>query len=98
MAEATAGSRADGHRVLACGLGNLPIHFAFYSDGIYTIETDDPAVLAAHLDQDAEVYAVANRRLVDDLSDEIQQRLVVLDTTRLNRKDVLLVANRPPGQ
>ena len=97
MAEATAGSRADGHRVLACGLGNLPIHFAFYSGGIYTIETDDPTVLAAHLDQDAEVFAVINADLIDQLPEGVRQRMVRLESTRLNRRDVLLVANRPPG-
>jgi len=97
MAKVTVGSRADGHRVLACGLGNLPIHFAFYSDGIYTIETDDPAALAAHLDQEAEVYAVINADLIDQLPEGVRQRMVSLESTRLNRRDVLLVANRPPG-
>lgn len=96
MADATAASRADGHRVLACGLGNLPVHLAFYSDGIYTIETDDPAVLARHLENPDQVFAVVNADLIDKLPERVSQRLVVLDITRLNRKDVLLIANRLP--
>jgi 4-amino-4-deoxy-L-arabinose transferase-like glycosyltransferase len=40
--EVTAESRAAGETVLAFNTGNLPEAWAFYSDGVYTVETVDP--------------------------------------------------------
>jgi len=95
----TAESRAAGHEVLAFDLGNLPIHYAFYTNGIYTIETRRSKDLARHLEQDARVLAVANAKRLDELPPEIHERLEIIATTRASRRDVALVANRPrdPG-
>jgi 4-amino-4-deoxy-L-arabinose transferase-like glycosyltransferase len=92
--EATASSRSAGHRVLAVDLGNLPIHWAFYSDGVYTVETSDPEDLLHHLDQEAQVFAAVNRPYLDDLPSEIRERMVEIASTRASRKDAVLIANR----
>jgi 4-amino-4-deoxy-L-arabinose transferase-like glycosyltransferase len=94
MAEATAGSRALGHRVVALDLSNLPEAFAFYSDGVYTVETQDPARLAEHLSQADEVWAVTSRTGFEDLPADTRERAEIVDETQLGRRDVLLVRNR----
>jgi hypothetical protein len=94
IAEETVDSRAQGHRVMAFDLGNLPVHYAFYTNGIYTIETKDSADLARHLDQDAQVWAVANAKRLDELPPEIRDRLEIVATTRASRRDVALIVNR----
>ena len=96
IAEKTAASRSAGHEVLAFDLGNLPIHYAFYTDGIYTVETKDAADLAQHLDRNDQVFAVANARRLDDLPPEIRERVEILATTRASRRDVALITNRTP--
>jgi 4-amino-4-deoxy-L-arabinose transferase-like glycosyltransferase len=95
--EATAASRAAGHRVVAYDLGNLPTAIAFYSDGVYTVETSDPEVLERHLMQDAEVYAVVDADVLDELDPAAADRVAVLRETHLARRDVLLVSNRGAG-
>jgi 4-amino-4-deoxy-L-arabinose transferase-like glycosyltransferase len=99
ITEETAESRAAGNRVVAFDLGNLPIHYAFYTDGMYTIETSRSEDLALHLDQDARVLAVANAKRLDELPPEIRERMEIIATTRASRRDVALIANRPrdPG-
>jgi hypothetical protein len=97
IAEETATSRAAGHDVLAFDLGNLPIHYAFYTNGIYTIETKDIADLAQHLDRDELVFAVANAKRLDELPTEIRDHVEIVATTRASRRDVALISNRPPG-
>jgi hypothetical protein len=94
ISEETAASRAEGHRVMAFDLGNLPVHYAFYTNGIYTIETRDADDLARHLDQDAQVWAVANAKRLDELPPEIRDRLEIVATTRASRRDVALIVNR----
>jgi 4-amino-4-deoxy-L-arabinose transferase-like glycosyltransferase len=96
IANETAESRASGHRVLAFDLGNLPIHYAFYTDGIYTIETKDVADLARHLDRDDRVFAVANAQRLDELPPGIRERVEIITTTRASRRDVALIANYAP--
>ena len=98
IAEETAASLAAGHEVLAFDLGNLPIHYAFYTNGIYTIETKDIADLERHLDRDEEVWAVANAKRIDELSQEIRERIEIVATTHASRRDVALIANRPADQ
>ena len=95
IAVETAESRASGHRVVAFDLGNLPIHYAFYTNGIYTIETAKSEDLARHLEQDARVLAVANAKRLDELPPKIRKRLEIIATTHASRRDVALVANRP---
>jgi 4-amino-4-deoxy-L-arabinose transferase-like glycosyltransferase len=93
--DATAGSRADGHQVLAFDIGNLTDQYAFYSDGVYFERTDNAKDLAAHLDQDARVFAVVNAERLNELPDSLEQRLEVVATTRGSRRDIALIANRP---
>ncbi len=93
--EVTAESRSSGLSVVTYELGNLPEPFAFYSDGMYTRETNDPEVLIAHLDRPEPVFAVANGGKLASLPPGLANRLRVVDSTRLARRDVLLLANHP---
>lgn len=95
VADTTAESRAAGHRVVAFRAGNVPIAIAFYSDGVYTVETDDPEVLAGHLEQDALVYAIVDADELDEIPARLRRRLVVVHEHRLSRRLLQLVANRP---
>jgi 4-amino-4-deoxy-L-arabinose transferase-like glycosyltransferase len=95
IAEKTAASRAAGHDVFAFDLGNLPIHYAFYTNGIYTVETQEIADLARHLDRDEEVFAVANAKRLDELPPRIRERIEITATTHASRRDVALIANHP---
>jgi len=95
ITEQTAESRAAGHEILAFDLGNLPIHYAFYTNGIYTIETNDSSDLARHLDQDARVWAVANAKRLDELPSGIREKVEIVATTHASRRDVALIVNRP---
>jgi len=94
IAEETASSQVAGHEILAFDLSNLPIHYAFYTDGIYTVETNEIDDLARHLDQDPKVFAVANAKRLDELPTEIRDRVEILATTHASRRDVALIANR----
>jgi len=98
IAEETTESRAAGHEVLAFDLGNLPIHYAFYTNGIYTIETNDSSDLARHLDQDARVWAVANAKRLDELPPGIREKVEIVATTHASRRNVALITNHPPIQ
>ncbi len=93
--ESTAESRAEGHRVVAWRAGNIPIAVAFYSDGLYTIETEDVDVLAGHLRQEAVVHAIVRMDQIDELPADVRESLTVLHEQRLSRKDLALVVNRP---
>jgi 4-amino-4-deoxy-L-arabinose transferase-like glycosyltransferase len=90
----TAASRAAGQKVMAFDLGNLPVHYAFYTDGIYTIETSDSGDLARHLSQEARVWAVAAAQRLDELPAGIRERMEIVATTHASRKDVALIVNR----
>jgi hypothetical protein len=81
--------------VFAFDLGNLPIHYAFYTNGIYTVETQEIADLARHLDRDEEVFAVANAKRLDELPPRIRERIEITATTHASRRDVALIANHP---
>ena len=94
MKAATESSRAAGHPVLAFDLGNLPEAFAFYGDGLYTVETRDARDLARHLRQPHEVWAVVHRPALDELPTEVRDDLSIVHRTRLSRRDILLVTNR----
>jgi len=93
--EISAESRAEGHRVVAWGAGNIPIAVAFYSDGVYTLETDDVDVLARHLRQEALVYAIVRTDRLEEIPEDVRDAMTVLYEQRLSRKDLALVANRP---
>ncbi len=98
IARATADSRAAGLPVVAYRLDNLPEHFAFWGGGLYTVETGDPELLRRHLERPERVWAVVHGGALEPLPPELLERLWVTDTTRLARRDVLLVANHElPG-
>ena len=90
-------SRTAGYSVLAYDIGNLTDTYAFYSDGVYFVKTNDVAALAAHLDQESRVIAVVNAERLDPLPDHLRQHLEIIATTRGSRRDVWLIANRPAG-
>jgi len=94
IAEETAPSQVAGHEILAFDLGNLPIHYAFYTNGIYTVETKEIANLARHLDCDEQVFALANAKRLDELPPAIRERIEIIATTHASRRDVALISNR----
>ena len=92
--EITADSREEGHDVMAWRAGNIPTAIAFYSDGLYTVETNDVDDLARHLRQDALVYAVVLASELDEVPADALEGMTVVAEARLSRKDLQLVANR----
>lgn len=96
--EVTAASRSEDLPVMSYDLANLPEAFAFYSGGVYTVETSDPEQLADHLRRPEQVFAVVNGAKLDPLPESLRRRLRIVDSTRLSRRHVLLVTNGPyPG-
>jgi 4-amino-4-deoxy-L-arabinose transferase-like glycosyltransferase len=93
--ESTADSRAAGHPVVAWRAGNIPTAVAFYSDGLYTVETNDPDELTRHLRLDARVFAIVRADQISDVPADVRDSLIVVHEQRLSRKDLQLVANRP---
>jgi 4-amino-4-deoxy-L-arabinose transferase-like glycosyltransferase len=94
LAAATESSRAAGHEIVAYDLANLPEAFAFYTEGVYTVVTEDLELVAEHLRQPEEVWAVIRRRGFDRLPADVRERLAIVEEDRLSRRDVLLVRNR----
>jgi len=92
----TAASRAKDLPVVAYSIGNLPDPLAFYSDGVYTLETEDPAVLRAHLERKDQVFAVMSRGAFEGFAD-LAGRLQVETTLTLRRRELLLVSNLAGG-
>jgi 4-amino-4-deoxy-L-arabinose transferase-like glycosyltransferase len=93
IAEETAPSQTAGREILAFDLGNLPIHYAFYTNGIYTVETWEIDDLARHLQQEERVFAVANAKRLDELPPSIRERVEIIAATRASRRDVALISN-----
>jgi 4-amino-4-deoxy-L-arabinose transferase-like glycosyltransferase len=100
LAEVTAGSRASGVPVLAYSLGNLPEALAFYSNGVYTVETEDAVELARHLERTEPAWAVVDGGRLDAIPRERRRRWVVVEETHLARQPVLLLTNHdyPEGR
>jgi 4-amino-4-deoxy-L-arabinose transferase-like glycosyltransferase len=94
LREQTADSRAQGLPVLSYDLSNLPEAFAYYTDGLYTQETWDPAAVIAHLQRPEQVYAVVNGTLMEHLPEAVRQQLSIVATASLSRREVLLITNR----
>ena len=67
----------------------------FYTNGIYTVETNDSSDLTRHFDQEAQVWAVANAKRLDELPVGIRDMVEIVATTHASRRDVALIANRP---
>jgi 4-amino-4-deoxy-L-arabinose transferase-like glycosyltransferase len=95
IASRTADSVAEGHEVLAFDLGNLPVHYAFYTNGLYTVETSDIDKLARHLAQEDPVWAVVNADRLNDLPLEVRERIDVIAATNASRRHVALITTRP---
>jgi 4-amino-4-deoxy-L-arabinose transferase-like glycosyltransferase len=93
----TASSRAAGEPVLAYRIGNLPQAIAFYSNGLYTRETEDPAELASHLRSEREVFALADRSQFDLLPAAALGRVLILRSADLASRHVVLISNRGAG-
>ena len=91
--EVTAESRASGLPVVAYHLGNLPEPFAYYSNGMYTVETDELELLRHHLERQERVFAVVDGDRLEPLPQALRDRIGVIDSTRLSRRQVLLVTN-----
>lgn len=92
--EITAESRAQGHQVMAWRAGNIPTAVAFYSDGLYTTETNDADDLARHLRQEALVYAVVLSSELEEVPADALEGMTVAAEARLSRRDLWLIANR----
>lgn len=93
--EITRESRSAGHPVLAWRIDNLANAFAFYSDGVYMVETRDADVLRNHLSQTDTVYAVMLASGLDDARLKDLDSLWVLGKTTLSRREILIVSNHP---
>ncbi len=91
----TAASVAEGHEVLAFDLGNLPVHYAFYTNGLYTVETTDIDKLARHLALEDRVWAVVNADRLNELPPDIRERIDVIAATTASRRHVALITTRP---
>ncbi len=92
----TADSRAAGNEVVAWRAGNIPVAIAFYSDGVYTVDTNDVEVLARHLRQDALVYAVVLKSELEEVPADALGGMQVHAERRLSRRDLALISNRDP--
>jgi len=91
----TAASPGRDVPVVAYALGNVPNALAFYSQGLYTEETDDVGVLARHLERAEQAWAVADGDKLGGLPEELRRRVTVVERTRLSRQPVLVLTNRP---
>lgn len=95
LVELTADSRRDGIPILAYAVGNLPEPLAFYSNGLYTLETDDPIQLARHLARPEPTWAVVDADHLSPLPESLLPHLVVVHQAHLGRQPVLLLTNHP---
>lgn len=89
----TRDARAAGGEVLSYGLDNLPEHFAFYTGGVYTVETDDPSAVERHLSRPETAYAVMDGARIGELSIRLRNRLETVHESVLARRLVVLVKN-----
>ncbi len=88
--DTTATSRASGRPVLALELENVPRAVNFYSNGLY-LQDVTADQLIAELSTDGVTYLLANKAALPQLSDELEQRKRILYSTRLSRKNLLLL-------
>jgi 4-amino-4-deoxy-L-arabinose transferase-like glycosyltransferase len=88
-----ADSVSAGHDVIAFDLENLPVHYAFYTDGLYTVETLDADRLARHFEQDDRVWAIANLDRLNELPSAVRERLDIVAVTKASRRKVALIVN-----
>ncbi len=94
LVRVSAASRAQGVPVVAYAMGNVPKALAFYSDGVYTVETEDAAELARYLDRPEEVVALVNADELARADPALLARLHVVEETELSRRRVILATHR----
>ncbi len=95
LRDATAESRAAGRSVLAYDLDNIPRAVNFYSDGVYLQDVTSAEELISNLPSGAETYLLANKKTLPPLPEALRQRMSTVYTTRLSRKDLLLLRFQP---
>lgn len=96
IAQETRDARAAGRTIVTRGLGNLPEAFAFYGDGLYTVETPTLGQVEEHLAGPDPAGPAGPRWAVVDGEtwERLEERRVaaeVVATDRLARRDVVLV-------
>ena len=79
--------------VLAYAIGNMPSALAFYSNGLYLVETEDPKELARHLARPGPAWAVVDGDRLEALPEKLRRRLVV-ERTRLACQPILVLTTR----
>lgn len=98
IAEETREYRQSGLPIVAYWLENLPQHFAFYENGLYTVEVNSLDDLQTHLERPETVFAVVNGGKLDGLPPAVLSRLHTVAEALLARKQVLLVTNAKPEE
>jgi 4-amino-4-deoxy-L-arabinose transferase-like glycosyltransferase len=91
--EETAASRSAGRQVLALDVRHVPKSVNFYSGGVYLEELADEGELAARLAaaDSADTYVLTNEEVLRDLPEALRRRIEIVYSTRLSRKDVVLL-------
>ncbi len=92
----TAATRAAGKAVLALDIAYVSRHVNFYGDGIYVQRIDGPAGLAAELAPTGDTYVLANASLLPDLPDDLRERMEIVYSTRLSRRDIVFLRFAAP--
>lgn len=93
--EETAASRAAGRPVLSLDVRNVPKSVNFYSNGVYLKELEEPSEVAESVDG-AETYLLTSEAALRELPPELTRRISAVYSTRLSRKDVVLVRIAEP--
>ena len=70
---------------------NVPRAVNFYSDGVYLTYPTGPEELIAELSSGDTVYLLANEATLPPLPEELQQRMSVVYSTRLSRRNLLFL-------
>ncbi|MCP4204113.1 MAG: glycosyltransferase family 39 protein [bacterium] len=89
--------RKSGLPIVSFWLENLPQHFAFYGNGLYTLEVDNLFDVQRHLERPETVFAVVQGGKLEGLPPVLLDRLHTVAEARLARKQVLLITNTRPG-
>ncbi len=89
--DATAESRAAGQPVLALALDNVPRAVNFYSDGVYLKDVAGAEELIAMLSSGRSTFLLAREAALPPLPPDLQQRMSTVYSTRLSRKDLVLL-------
>lgn len=97
LEEETREYRKTGLPIVAYALDNLPQQFAFYGNGLYTVEVDNPDDLEKHLERPETVFAIVNGGKLDSLPAALTNRLHTVAEAQLARKQVLLITNGDPA-